>query len=221
MEEIIGVVKVSKESDQPRPLARRPLYIVTWSRKASLRLKLLHLRQIRSLLKRRCTLRRCVRRNLWRTVLFQSSAWNSPRAGAGSFEAASATAIRISLSAPGSDVLAAKITSWASEMSEDFQEWVAYHLPRLQLQHVIDRWSDRRLARFYPASSVTTFPWSKSARWKPWLRERFRVKRKHLSSTSSPVHQSEPQLHHLIGRWSECVRPAKQTRCLHIDDGDN
>ena len=46
---------------------------------------------------------------------------------AGSVEATSATAIRISFTAPGSDLLAAKISSWAYKMATDFQEWLAYH----------------------------------------------------------------------------------------------
>ena len=44
----------------------------------------------------------------------------------GSVEVTSATAIRISFSAPGCDLLTAKTSSWAGKMAADFQEWLAH-----------------------------------------------------------------------------------------------
>ena len=46
---------------------------------------------------------------------------------AGSVKVISATAIRISLSTPGCDLVAARILSWASKMADVLQHWLADH----------------------------------------------------------------------------------------------
>ena len=46
---------------------------------------------------------------------------------AGSVKVISATAIRMSLSTPGCDLVAARILSWASKMADVLQDWLADH----------------------------------------------------------------------------------------------
>ena len=61
------------------------------------------------------------------TIFDQELGMKFSMSSAGSVKVFSATVIRISLSTPGCDLVAARIQSWASEMADVLQKWLANH----------------------------------------------------------------------------------------------